>query len=376
MTVEAGVAEILRSKKYSGLDRVFVERVFAETAAKYPGKPNHKDVVKAVKRELHIIYGAFLKQDCHTRAAALINSRIGAMNSGLAGAAPSNSAGTTPSSHPGAATACHHGTAPSNSAGTTQASHPGAATACHPGAAPNDCIGDALFTDKKLAMQLMGLHISTSERIGCLIDIYDWIGGFIGANDTVADIGCGFNPFALPFLQNLPRAYNAYDIDGRTVSLLNAYFSLFGESYRARTFDAITQAPCEPADVALLFKLFPLLERRQKGRAPRLLCELFSLCGPTGPARAPYETQPTRTPDETQPTRATDVTVPARAPCVHTAIVSFPTKSASGRDVGMEPFYTDLFTSGLPDSLAITGKAVFANEIFFVVKKSNYAHPG
>jgi len=299
--VDTIVNEILRSKKYSGIDQVVIERICSEHAPRYS---RQKDAVKAVKKELHIIHGSFLSKDCHALAWQMLRNYQGA----------------------------------------------------------------DVYTDMEFAAQLMGLHTSTAERAGRLTDIYAMVGGYIDPGDTVIDIGCGFNPFSLPFLRNRPKAYHAYDISDESVKLINAYFKPLGPAYRAELFDAVTQtprnsavsspaprpaadspernsaasspAPCPTADspvsrspeincILLMFKLFPLLEQQKKGRAFELLLA------------APYRT----------------------------AIVSFPTKSASGRERGMEAFYTDMFTRGLPDGLVIREKKAFDNEIFFIVAR-------
>jgi len=80
-----------------------------------------------------------------------------------------------------------------------------------------------------------------------------------------------------------------------------------------------------------MFKLFPLLERRKKGRAPDLIGDLGC----------------------------------------KTSIVSFPTKSASGKEKGMEAFYSRLFENGLPTDHAIIEKMSFHNEMFYVLRKRN-----
>ena len=309
MIIEKTVQEILSAKKYSGLDRSVVERICSQIAPRYT---KHKDAIKAIKTELHIIYGAFLSRDCHARAGSLIDGYI----------------------------------------------------------------GEDIYSDRDFAARLMELHISTAERAADAEGIYSLVSDWIRPDDTLTDIGCGFNPFALPFLKNMPKSYIAYDICTRTINLLNRYFAPLCPRYRAELSDAITQIPpdllkrtqCEPAYEALaslvgessgspvgeavaplvgesagspvgetaeparvifMFKIFPLLEQQKKGRAFELL----------------------------------------RTMEYQTAIISFPTKSSSGRERGMEAFYTDMFHRGLPDGLTILDKAVFNNEMFFIVRK-------
>jgi 16S rRNA (guanine(1405)-N(7))-methyltransferase len=222
------------------------------------------EAVKAVKKVLHIINGSFLTANCHARAGTLINNYT----------------------------------------------------------------GQCMYRDKDFAAQLMELHASTAERLGCAGEIYEMIGGYIDAYDTLIDIGCGYNPFALPFLPIIPKSYIAYDICSQTAGLINRYFEPLGDAYRAYLFDAATRTPDNTYDVVFMFKLMPLLEQQKKGRAFELL----------------------------------------NAMKFRHAVISFPTKSASGREKGMERFYTEFFTCGLPEKITIVNKAVYENELFLVIK--------
>ena len=304
MSVDDIIAEIKRAKKYSSVDINALSRICADFIPRYA---KSGDVVKAVKKELHIIYGSFLTSKCHKQAQSLI------------------------------------------------ADYP----------------GDDIYADGNFAAQLLALHVSTLERAGQAAEIYGFAGGFIKPGDALADIGCGFNPFALPLFMNRPKSYAAYDICSRTVDLINLYFNNRAQaavsgpnerlqgavvnagdgagdgakrdgigsagiganaeprSHYAKVLDAVAQTPDCKADVVFMFKLFPLLEQQKKGRGFELLREM----------------------------RFRD------------ALISFPTKSASGRDRGMADFYTKMFTNGLPEGLTITSRTVFDNELFFAIKK-------
>ena len=245
-----------------------MERICTETVTKYAKR---KDILKAVKKELHIIHGSYLPDNCCCEAEALIDGYT----------------------------------------------------------------GDNIKMDKGFAAQLMALHVSTRERLGQAVDIYPYLNRFIQAEDIIIDIGCGFNPFALPFYNKWPKSYIAYDICLSTICMLTKYFELTGLPYRAEILDAVSQIPEIQGDVALMFKLFPLLDRQKKGRAFELL-NLLSF---------------------------------------RTAIISFPIKSASGREKGMEAFYSSHFEGGLQAGFNIVDKAVFENELFYIVSgnKTSYS---
>jgi len=253
--------EILQSKKYSNIDRATVERICLETIPKYK---KQKDIIKAVKRKLHIIHESFLQEGCHENAKIILN----------------------------------------------------------------DYESDDINFDKPLALQLLALHNSTKERLAQIEEIYAFISQHVKCEDRIIDIGCGFNPLALPFLAQQPKSYFAYDINSSTAQTLNTYFNMAElPSYHAEICDMVTDIPKAQGDVLFAFKLFPLLQQQQKGRDFEVLTML-------------------------------------NCP---TSIISFPTKSASGKEKGMEAFYSTQFEERLPSDFVVIEKVVFANEMFYVV---------
>jgi len=262
MTTSEIADDVLRSKKYKDVDRAVIERICTETIPKYV---KQKDIIKAVKNELHIIHESFLQKDCHKKAEAILDNYSGA----------------------------------------------------------------DIKTDKDLSIRLMSLHASTNERLGQASEIYERISRYVSAEAGIIDIGCGFNPFALLFFKNVPKEYYALDISSSTVQVLDVYFRLIDLPYRAEICDAVANTPDVHCDVLFMFKLFPLLERQKKGRA----FEILEILG------------------------------------CKTSIVSFPLKSASGKEKGMEVFYSNLFENDLPSGFVIAEKMIFTNEMFYVLEK-------
>ena len=269
MTIRDVTDEVLRSKKYSKIDRDVIDRISAETIPRYA---RQRDVVKAVKKKLHIINASFLPDVCHAKAQAYLETFS----------------------------------------------------------------GDSLKTNTDFASSIMALHVSTNERLGQAAEIYEYICKFVKAADSIIDIGCGFNPFALAFFTVLPKSYHAFDISSSTIDVLNKFFRLAGLPYTAQLCDVVAQRPAVYGDVLFMFKLFPILEQQKEGCAFDILKSLNC----------------------------------------HTSIVSFPLKSASGREKGMEAFYAAKFESGLPSGFAIVDKTVFENEMFYVVEKVENVEKG
>jgi hypothetical protein len=70
--------------------------------------------------------------------------------------------------------------------------------------------------------------------------------------------------------------YVALDIDAERVRFLNRYLALAGLEPAARCQDLLARPPEDAADVALLLKMSPSLERQEPGATLRLLALLNS----------------------------------------------------------------------------------------------------
>jgi 16S rRNA (guanine(1405)-N(7))-methyltransferase len=119
-------------------------------------------------------------------------------------------------------------------------------------------------------------HASTRERIGELERFYGAAWDAVGAvPESVLDLACGLNPLALPFMGLDARAhYAACDVDGRVLDEVEAFLTLVGQPHRTWTCDLVTGAPPDAADVALLLKTVPLLDRQDPTSAVRVLSGL------------------------------------------------------------------------------------------------------
>jgi len=189
--------------------------------------------------------------------------------------------------------------------------------------------GTGIIKDKIFASQLMSLHASTRERLQEAEEIYAYLSRYIPSDCSVTDLGCGFNPFALPFFTTQPASYTACDINISTINLLNNYFKKAGLLYNAKILDVVIQTPTEKTDVLLMLKLVPLLARQKQSRTLEIMDSINS----------------------------------------KTLIISFPTRSASGKQKGMEKFYAEQFENTISNHLTILDKTVFKNEMFYIIDK-------
>jgi len=121
----------------------------------------------------------------------------------------------------------------------------------------------------------LSVHSSTRERLSILDQFYPSILDITGRPQSILDIGCGLNPLALPWMDLPPGVqYVALDIDEERARFLNRYFLLAGLEPLARCQDVLVQLPEDQVDVALLLKMSPSLERQAPGATLQLLDSL------------------------------------------------------------------------------------------------------
>ena len=130
---------------------------------------------------------------------------------------------------------------------------------------------------------LMEGHSSTRERLPILDRFYSSVFRVTGLPFSALDLGCGLNPLALPWMDLAPQPgtgrttvtrYIALDIDATRVHFLNRYLTLAGLEPLARCQDILAQPLDDRVDVALLLKMSPTLERQEPGSTLRLVEQL------------------------------------------------------------------------------------------------------
>ena len=175
--------------------------------------------------------------------------------------------------------------------------------------------------------QVMESHSSTRERLPILDRFYQAIFEITGLPSSILDAGCGLNPLALPWM-DLPAGarYVALDIDAARVDFLNRYLSLAGAEPLARCQDVLSHPPADRADVALLLKMSPTLERQETGATLRLIEQLDA----------------------------------------HYIVVSYAVKSLGGREKGMLESYEQHFRELVRDRDWAIEKLVFDTELVLV----------
>ncbi len=128
---------------------------------------------------------------------------------------------------------------------------------------------------RTVCYEILQCHASTAERLSMMAGFYRDLFEEIGQPRTLLDLACGLNPFALPWME-LDRAarYVAYDIDHRLVCAVNDFFRCVGRDPGAACRDILVSGPDLEADVVFLFKSIPCLEQQVKGAGIGLLRRL------------------------------------------------------------------------------------------------------
>ena len=187
---------------------------------------------------------------------------------------------------------------------------------------------------RRLCLDLMARHASTRERLPYLDRFYLDIWQVArGAPRSVIDLGCGLAPLALPWMGLASGAdYLAVDADGALLSIVDGFLAAAGQPHATERRDLAAghRDPLPAADLALLLKLVPILDRQDASAADRLLAGLRC----------------------------------------RTVVVSFPLRSLGGRGKGMERTYRArmaTLASSLGERVTAMAETSVSNELVFVL---------
>lgn len=178
--------------------------------------------------------------------------------------------------------------------------------------------------------RILRCHASTRERLPLARTdaIFDRLTALTGTPRRVLDLACGIDPV---YLAARGQAVTGVDISGRAVELIRRFARETGAPAEAVCGDLLCEDafPAERFDLALLFKALPLIERQRAGEGQRLLERIPAAC----------------------------------------IAVSFPTRSLSGRDVGMEKNYMTMMEAMLPEDRVLSAQFTEGNELFCLLKE-------
>ena len=177
--------------------------------------------------------------------------------------------------------------------------------------------------------RMLSRHASTRERLP--LDrrdaLYERIFTITGRPRSVLDLACGINPL---YLGARGLRATGVDISGEAVAIVNAFGSNYSIPVDAVCDDLLCGGlPRQRYDVALLFKVLPLLERQQTGSALRVMEGVNAAF----------------------------------------LAVSFPTRSLGGRNVGMADHYSRWMEAHLPMGRGVADRFETENELFYILKE-------
>lgn len=124
---------------------------------------------------------------------------------------------------------------------------------------------------RPVCTEILRGHVSTAERLDILEDAFPALWREIGRPDSVMDLACGLNPFALPWMGLDGAAYYACDIDVPLMGCTQCFLDAMGIRGKAECRDLLVCLPEHQVDVALLLKVLPCLEQQEKGAGMRVL---------------------------------------------------------------------------------------------------------
>lgn len=177
--------------------------------------------------------------------------------------------------------------------------------------------------------RMLSRHASTRERLP-LADmdaLYGRVFAITGRPRSVLDLACGVNPLYLG-----ARGIDAagVDISGSAVEAINRFGEVYGMPTRAACADLLCPGaiPTARFDMALLLKLLPLLERQRAGSSIEIM----------GAVNAEW------------------------------LVVSFPTRTLGGRNVGMAVQYAEWMEGHVPPRRCVAGRFETGNELFYILR--------
>jgi 16S rRNA (guanine(1405)-N(7))-methyltransferase len=128
---------------------------------------------------------------------------------------------------------------------------------------------------KPIALEIMRSHTSTSERLLSMEQFYPDIFERIEKPKKILDLACGLHPFAVLWMDLEPEVeYYAYDIDTRLTALINTFFGYLNRSYKAQCSDILVSIPIIEADIVFLLKTLPCFEQQEKGVSEKIITSL------------------------------------------------------------------------------------------------------
>ena len=184
---------------------------------------------------------------------------------------------------------------------------------------------------KERCQKLLECHTSSKERLGHITQLYEDI--FCAINEKVekvCDIACGLNPLFFLTCDDYNFKIEASDIHDFCIDIIKTCYQQANKNIVANCKDILCEVPNGEYDLTIMFKLVPLLEQQKKGKFAEIIEKINSKY----------------------------------------FVVSFPTKTLTGKNVGMVNYYKDFFNDYIEKSQnQLLFFKEYSNEIVFLFKK-------
>ena len=181
---------------------------------------------------------------------------------------------------------------------------------------------------KEWAKPFLQNHTSTQERFDFVDAFYEQIFAELSVITKISDLACGMNPLFRPWMPvTKDTTYIACDIFNDGIALINGFFNSFGYQGEAHICDLTTQIPDCSGQVVFLLKTLPCLEQVEKGIGKRILSTINA----------------------------------------ETLVISFPSRSLGGRNVGMQQHY-ETYLNDIIDTHWHVTTLDFINETVYILK--------
>ena len=112
--------------------------------------------------------------------------------------------------------------------------------------------------------KVLTFHASTKERLLDYLKLYKKIFDITGKPKTIIDLGCGLNPFSIPFMKLSNVTYYAYDLSLNELDLINKFFKknkIKGKAIELNVLDLKKLNNLPKADVSFLFKMSAVIDK-------------------------------------------------------------------------------------------------------------------
>lgn len=140
--------------------------------------------------------------------------------------------------------------------------------------------GNPLLTERKILEihnEILQNHVSTRERLKFYSEFFEKIFQIIGKPQSIIDLGCGFNPMALPYMDRCINLsddfeYSAVEMNQNDLEIIKKYFGIIKsiERYKNAKIDGLKlnfeeeteKIPKKYYGACLAFKIFDLISTK------------------------------------------------------------------------------------------------------------------